>query len=135
MDGERTENSAVGILGERAAARFLKKNKYTVIAKNVHSGKSEIDIIAKKADTLVFVEVKSRTYDQSKTYLSRPADAVNKSKISYLIRGADKFCSETGAKYASYFKRFDIIEVYFERIGKKYKVRDIRHFENAFRRN
>ena len=134
MDNTGTKEN-VGTIGEKTAAKYLKKNKYKIIAKNVHAGKSEIDIIAQKADVLVFVEVKTRSYEQSKTYLSRPADAVNNDKVTYLIRGADRFCAERGAEFSSFYKRFDIIEVYLERNGKKFKVKDVRHFENAFRRN
>ena len=129
------DTAAVGKFGEAAAVKFLKKKKYKIIAKNIHEGHSEIDIIAKTKDTLVFAEVKTRSYEAGKTIYSRPADAVNKSKITYLIRGADRFCGEQGTKYSHYFKRFDIIEVYVERNESKIKVKEIRHFENAFGRN
>ena len=129
------QKHAVGKFGEKAAAKFLKKKKYKIIANNVKAGRSELDIIAIYGDTLVFTEVKTRTYDPEKTYYTRPADAVNKSKVSYLIRGADRFCAETGSKYSDYYKRFDIIEVYLEPAGRKYKVRKILHFENAFGRD
>lgn len=129
------DNVKIGKFGEDAAAKYLKKNKYKIIARNVHAGRSEIDIVACRKDTLVFAEVKTRTYGETNVSFGRPADAVNKSKITYLIRGADRFCIENGDKYADYYKRFDIIEVYLERDGRQLKVKDIRHFENAFGRN
>ena len=100
----------VGRAGEEVAAKYLKKNKYRIIARNLNVGKSEIDIVAVKDGTLVFVEVKSRSTADGKNYLSRPADAVNRDKASYLIRGTDRFCAEYGDKYSNYFKRIDIIE-------------------------
>ena len=127
-------STETGKAGEAAAVKYLKKKKYKIIGRNIREGRSEIDIIAAADDTLVFVEVKSAVRDPGKSYLSRPADAVNKSKTTYLIRGAESFCRKTSAKYASFYKRFDIIEVYFEYRGNKYKVSEIKHFENAFGR-
>ena len=135
MKIDKPDNAKIGRFGEKAAAKYLKKHKYKIVAKNVREGHSEIDIIAKTKDTLVFVEVKTRTRCGDAPVYSRPADAVNKSKITYLIRGADRFCGEHGEKYAHYFKRFDIIEVYLDGNAAGLKVTDIRHFENAFRRN
>ncbi len=135
MTPDNTVRSAVGKLGEKAAAKYLKRRKYKIIASNVHAGRSEIDLVAANGDTLVFVEVKTRTYSGDETVISRPADAVNKSKMTYLIRGADRFCAENGTKYSAFYKRFDIIEVYLESSGGKYRVKDIRHFEGAFGRN
>ena len=132
---DELDNAKIGKFGEDAAAKYLKNNKYKIIARNVHSGHSEIDIVASFKDTLLFAEVKTRTYDESRLSFGRPADAVNKSKITYLIRGADRFCVENGDKYADHYKRFDIIEVYLERDGRRLRVKDIRHFENAFGRN
>lgn len=134
MNDVSNEKSYIGQLGETAAAKYLKKKGYIVVGSNVREGHSEIDIIAAKDRVLVFVEVKTRTYVDGEERCSRPADAVNKSKISYLIRGADRFCAENAAKYAGYFKRFDIIEVYISKSPNKYKISDIKHFENTVRR-
>lgn len=48
-------------LGEKIAAQFLTKKGYKIIEKNFRKGYGEIDIIAIKDNTLVFVEVKTRT--------------------------------------------------------------------------
>ncbi|MBR0302856.1 MAG: YraN family protein [Clostridia bacterium] len=127
--------SEIGRAGEDEAVKYLKKKKYKIIDRNVREGKSEIDIIALYGDTLVFVEVKSAVRPKEMTYLSRPADAVNKSKMTYLIRGAQKFCRDDPTKYSVFYKRFDVIEVYFEINGGKFSVSDIKHFENAFGRS
>ena len=124
-----------GKLGEKLAEKFLKKNKYKIIGKNVRAGKSEFDIIAVKDETLVFFEVKTRTLpsDGSSLFV-RPADAVNKSKSTYLIRGVNDFCAENRDKYAEFFKRIDIIEVYLTKRGRKTVCAGIKHFENAVKR-
>ena len=65
---------AVGQKGERIAASYLKSIGYKILDHNVHIGKrDEVDIIAHdlKDDTLVFVEVKTRsTVDPDFTPLS-----------------------------------------------------------------
>ena len=129
-----TEKQTIGCAGEKEAVKYLKRKKYKIIEQNTREGRSEIDIIAVYDDTLVFVEVKSAVRKTGRTYLSRPADAVNKSKMAYLIRGAAKFCRENSSKYSDFYKRFDIMEVYFEPFGDSFKVKEIKHFENAFGR-
>ena len=43
----------IGRRGERIAARYLKKNGYRVIGKNLHFHKNELDIVAKNTQYLV----------------------------------------------------------------------------------
>ena len=51
----------VGNRGEKLARDFLKKNKYRIIETNFHCREGEIDIVAKKKDYLVFIEVRTKT--------------------------------------------------------------------------
>ncbi len=60
------------IIGENAAAEFLKKKGYVILERNFRKGYGEIDIIAVKKGTLVFVEVKTRSSDKFGT----PLDAI-----------------------------------------------------------
>ncbi len=124
----------VGRFGEEAARKFLRKNGYKIVDTDIHVGKSELDIVATKGDTLVFVEVKTRTVTEGEDPLTRPADAVNKEKATYLIRGANRYIRETFAYFGSFFKRFDLIEVYAEKKGEKLVCKEIKHFENAIRK-
>jgi putative endonuclease len=50
-----------GKLGEALAVKYLKKQGYEIICVNYKTPLGEIDIIARDKDTIVFVEVKSRT--------------------------------------------------------------------------
>lgn len=70
MTGSR---AALGQRGETAAASFLKRQGYEVLARNYHSRYGEIDIIACKDGRLAFVEVKTRSSLQYDT----PGAAVN----------------------------------------------------------
>ena len=55
------EKKELGKKGEELALRFLKKRGYRIIEKNYVCKMGEMDIIAKEKDTLVFIEVKTRT--------------------------------------------------------------------------
>ncbi len=50
-----------GVIFEKQAAKYLKKQGYKIINTNYHSKFGEVDIIAQKDDCIVFVEVKGRT--------------------------------------------------------------------------
>ena len=60
---ERTGDYRVrlGRLGEQLAAEYLQGRGYEVIERNVRRREGEIDLVAVRDGTLVFVEVKLRT--------------------------------------------------------------------------
>lgn len=77
------EKSQVGILGEKIASQFLKKRRYRIIERNWRAKRwGEIDIIATKDDTLVFVEVKTRAGEG----YGEPQEAITPYKIRSLKR-------------------------------------------------
>lgn len=53
-------NRARGGLGEEDAARWLARQGYRIVARNVRTKAGEIDLVAVEGDTLCFVEVKAR---------------------------------------------------------------------------
>src|ERR1043165_9812859 len=73
-----------GWQGEKLACRYLKRNGYKVLYRNFrgHSG-GEIDIVCRDDDTLVFVEVKTRTRED----FGRPVAAVDRQKQKRISRG------------------------------------------------
>ncbi|NIR12623.1 MAG: YraN family protein, partial [Desulfobacterales bacterium] len=60
MSGDRI----VGKYGEDQAALFLVSCGMRILAKNVRSGRREVDLVALDGTILVFVEVKTRTTQQ-----------------------------------------------------------------------
>ena len=50
-----------GILGEKLARDFLKKRGYRIQETNYRYPEGEIDIVARHKDSLVFVEVRTKT--------------------------------------------------------------------------
>ncbi len=77
-------SNPLAIKGEDAACAFLQKKGYKILERNFRKGYGEIDIIAIHNNTLVFIEVKTRTSNKYGTAF----EAIAPWKISKLIRGA-----------------------------------------------
>ena len=120
-----TETERTGLWGEQKAAAFLRRKGYRIIGKRVRVGRhDELDILATHKETLVFVEVKTRSGD----LFGRPADSVDLRKKRALSRAAVAYLRKL-SKRPPYI-RFDIVEV-MGIIGDKHP--EICHIENAFR--
>ncbi len=116
-------NQKFGALGEKLAADYLKKSKYKILEKNYKTKLGEIDIIAQKDDTIVFVEVKSRSADP----FLRGQYAVDKRKQFHIMRTAAYYLDK---KKSPLQPRFDIIEVEIDR--DEGKLVSINHLKAAF---
>lgn len=73
--------------GEDMAARFMMDKGYEIIARNYRYRRSEIDLIVKKDNWLIFVEVKLRSSDQ----YGYPEDFVDYKKAKNIIDGAEQY--------------------------------------------
>ena len=71
-----SKNKSLGDQGEEIAVNELEKQGYTIVDRNFRKKYGEIDIIAKKGDTVTFVEVKTRV----NTSMGLPREAVNLKK-------------------------------------------------------
>ena len=129
-----TPNRITGNFGERAAEKHLKKNGYKILEKNFVALGNEIDIIAKNRDTLIFVEVKTRTVSEKNELESRPAAAVTREKQKKIIDTARWYIAAKEARgaFSHLQKRLDVIEVYVSNNG-KFKLEKLVHMEGAFR--
>ncbi len=115
------QTSFVGKRGEEIAAHFLKKKGFSILETNFHSRVGEIDIIAKSSETLVFVEVKTRTGKSFGT----PAEAVTAKKLHAIISTAYYYLQMKNRKEENI--RVDVIEVIKETTGEI----TINHLENV----
>ena len=102
----------LGRHGENLAARYLRANGFKVLYRNFrasHGG--EIDIVCRDRalNTLVFVEVKTRSSDAH----GSPAEAVNRDKQHYIIRGALAWLRMLDNPDVLF--RFDIVEIVMRR--------------------
>ncbi len=76
--------------GEDMAARFLKEKGYEIVQRNYRYKQSEIDLIVKKDNWLIFVEVKLRSSDA----YGYPEDFVDYKKAKNIIDGAEQYTYE-----------------------------------------
>jgi putative endonuclease len=113
----------LGRRGEDAAARYLKKLGYVIVARGHRDNIGEIDLIAVDNRTVVFIEVKTRTSHGA----GHPADAVDEKKQQRLTRLALSYLKRHDLLECS--ARFDVIAVTWP----EYKGQPvIEHFQNAF---
>jgi putative endonuclease len=77
-------NLVTGNKGEDLAAQFLRNNGYEILERNYRIRGGEVDIISKKDDFLVFVEVKTRYSHE----FGLPVESVTPWKIRFLLKTA-----------------------------------------------
>jgi len=121
QEGDTTTDK--GHRGEALAAKQMEKMGYEILERNFHALKAEIDIIAKKDNTIVFTEVKYRKSEEMGT----PAEAVGYQKQQNIIRGAKVYMAQNCLLEEGYDFRFDVAEV-LTQDGKTY----FRYTEDAF---
>ncbi len=109
-----------GAAGEALAVNHLKKAGYTILERNWRFRKYEIDIIAKKDNLIVIIEVKTRKNDN----FGEPEIFVTRKKQSFLIAAAHHYLVE---RDISLEVRFDIIAV----LGFN-ESESVKHLEGAF---
>lgn len=76
----------VGRAGEDAAAAYLEKRGWAVVARNWRSREGEIDIVAREGETWVFVEVRTRTTEEAafESLVGRKAARMARTALAYL---------------------------------------------------
>ena len=116
-----TADAALGRRGEDLAHRYLQGLGYAVVARNYKPGiDSEIDIVARKDEAVVFVEVKSR---RSMEY-GAPERAMDMEKQKHIVRAARTYTTRAGIEWNRV--RFDVISVVFT------KPPSVLHQQDAF---
>lgn len=110
----------LGTRGEEMAVEWLRRHHLNILERNWRSGKSEVDIVVKENNTIVFVEVKTRSGNQ----WSEPESSVDSKKQKALIRAASDWFDQYPGEHSF---RFDVIAV---QLLPEKKV--ISHFRDAF---
>jgi putative endonuclease len=102
-----TPAHALGRRGEDLAHRYLRRQGFVIVARNyrLSSGDAEADLIAWEGDTLVFVEVKSRTSAD----FGPPERAIGEEKRTHLLRIAREYTRKTETPWERI--RFDVVSV------------------------
>lgn len=102
-----TRDLANGRRGEDLAHRFLRRNGFTIVARNYRlpSGDAEADLIAWEGGELVIIEVKARERED----FGPPDRAIGEEKRRNLLRVAREYSRRAGAEWESV--RFDVVTV------------------------
>ena len=114
-----SEKLEKGKQGEEYAIHFLKQKGYILIDRNFTSRHSEIDLIVKKDDLLVFVEVRMKANGD----YGNPESTLSKAKMNAIKRGAEEYLHKRPKPEKV---RFDMVSI------QEYPVFEIVHFEDAF---
>ena len=99
----RRKSVASGQISEQKVAALYEQEGFAILECNWRAGHKEIDLIVRKGDLLVFVEVKS---GRSKKF-GHPAEKVTQKKISNLVEAASRYVADrdiTGCDF-----RFDVV--------------------------
>lgn len=114
-----SHNQRIGQWGESVAADHLIAQGCEIMASNVRTPYGEIDLIARRADVTLFVEVKTRT----STSFGLPEVAVSARKQEHMLASAEHYAAEHEIDHW----QIDVISVE----GKPGMKPVITHFENA----
>ena len=121
---ERFRTRPLGLRGEDAAVRHLKRKGYRILARSVDSPLGELDIIAVEGRTIVFVEVKTRASIDA----GPPADAIDERKMKRMTQAALAYLKSQGL--LKYSARFDVVAIIWPAGARR--PASIEHFQNAF---
>ncbi len=111
----------LGKHGEALAVQFLKEKRYVIEALNWRFKKAEIDIIATKNNTLILLEVKTRSSD----FMGKPEEFITPHKEALMFRCANEYIEQTDFQGEI---RFDFLSIIYIS-DSNYKIQ---HFEDAF---
>lgn len=114
-------NQSLGFYGEQLAVNHLDTLSYEIIGRNYRTRMGEIDIIAQKADTLHFVEVKTRIGSSK----GMPYEAVTPVKIRHLMKAAQTYVLQN--KKTRFKLSLDVISIV---LGPQRNVQSLRFYRN-----
>jgi putative endonuclease len=113
-----SDKTKTGNEGENLAAEFLKEKGFEIVLRNYRYKHAEIDLIVKRDNWLIFIEVKTRS---SNAY-GFPEEFVDSTKVTHIFKAAEEYIFSTNWQGNI---RFDIVSV---NIGKTTKIF---HLEDA----
>lgn len=97
-------STASGRSGEQQAGRYLQRRGFAILDRNARLGRGELDIVARKQDLLVFIEVKAHKSIESGLLALHP------DKCARLLSAAEVWLGRH-PHYATLQCRFDLIIV------------------------
>jgi putative endonuclease len=113
-----TNKAATGKIGEQLATDYFVRRGFEVVQRNYRFRKAEIDLIVRKDDWVIFVEVKTRHSND----FGEPEVFVSRKQMNNIFQAAEEFIYSTDWRG---HVRFDILAV---KLG---EPPEITHFEDA----
>jgi putative endonuclease len=120
---KRFPEKSLGDRGEDAAAKFLKRHGFHILARSLDSPLGELDIVAVDGRTVVFVEVKTRRSHDA----GLPSEAIDQRKEQRMTQAALAYLKSN--RLLNYSARFDVIAITWPGNVRR---PTIEHYKNAF---
>lgn len=120
------ERQRIGKLGEEEAVRRYEQAGLSVLALNWRCRNGEIDMIAKEGDTIVFVEVRTRSAASGKRF-GTAAESVDARKQLKIRSVAQTYLRQHQLQHCRI--RFDVVAI---TIGRGDDIETYRRYEAAF---
>jgi len=111
-----TRRKETGALGEKIAQDFLKKRGYRIVETNYRCRRGEIDIVARKKDCLVFIEVRTKRSLE----FGSPEESITAAKMSRMRASAAYYRQSHERLPESW--RIDLVAVELDETGKPRRV-------------
>lgn len=110
-------HNQIGKLGEEEAVRYLLSRNFKILDRNFRYDAAEVDIIAKKDNLILFIEVKTR----SSKAQGNPEDFLSIAQQKRIVKVANYYLDSVQEDCDI---RFDIIAIH--------KGKELEHIEDAF---
>src|SRR5512142_157124 len=103
----------LGESGERVAALYLQQHGYAILERGFRTRSGEIDLVARDADGLAFVEVRTRRGDA----LGSPEESLTPRKRHKLVTVSQQFLS-AHSEYGDCAWRIDLVAIQLDPSGR-----------------
>ena len=113
-------HNKIGEVGEALARKYLEQQGYTILEQNYRTRYAEIDLVAQRDKTCVFVEVRTKIGEQ----FGSPEDTINKKKLWKMRKNAEVYVARVRQADLA---RIDAICVVLEQ---DFTQRRLTHYEN-----
>jgi putative endonuclease len=117
-----TARARLGTRGEELTQRFLQQKGYQILTCNYRCRWGEIDIVARDADELVFVEVRAR---RSADY-GTPEESLTEAKLRRLLAASQHYLQQHEKDGINW--RIDLVCV---RLQRDYRLQSVEHLKYA----
>ena len=114
------DHHILGKEGEDLAVEYLMLKEYEILERNFRFQKAEVDIIAKRENRIIAVEVKTRATNN----FGNPEEFVKTGQISRMVKAMNHYMEKNELDLDI---RFDILAIVLNE-----KTRKIEHIQNAF---